>query len=175
MNSLNEVKKSLKNLQQNFNPNKATYKIFDELIEKNYSSEQMYKILSKLHGVDKYPESIKKDYNNILDSLKSVIEKEKQIANTNELKGIIDKLEQTIRINNLKLKNSVEEVEVLEEIPDKKIDNNKKQTIDIEKTLETLDDQDEMDEKEKIKLINRYLLVGIVCTFLIAVLLFYLY
>lgn len=138
MKDINMVKKDLGDIQKNFNPEKSTYKVFGELIKHNYTPEEMLKVLSKIRGVHKYPDSIKAEFLDIINSLnilkeqeereklrqKQEEEKQKQEAKTRELKDIINNLEkgkekqelEKLRTNNVEIpKDNLEKVEVLEE------------------------------------------------------------
>lgn len=107
MKDLNMIKRDLMELQKNFNPEKSTYKVFDELIKRDYTTSQIISVLSKIRGVHKYPDSIKAKFVDIINNLNILKdheerlkeakrleeEKIKQQAKTEELKDIIDTLE----------------------------------------------------------------------------------
>lgn len=132
MKNLDTIKKELKRIQANFNPQKSTYKIIEELTTKNYNIDQMINILSKIRGINRYPNEIKEKFFNILDDLKSVkqkeineaeekrrlLEKQKQEANTKELKDIIDTLEK--ELNKPKKEKKLQEEKANDDIPIKK-------------------------------------------------------
>ena len=107
MKDINMIKKDLSELSKNFNPEKSTYKVFNELIKHNYTPDEMIKVLSKIRGVHKYPDSIKAKFLDVINSLnilkeqeertkqkqKEEKEKQEQEAKTKELKDIINNLE----------------------------------------------------------------------------------
>ena len=107
MEDMNMIKKDLKEIQKSFNPEKSTYKVFDELIKHKYSSEEMINVLSKIRGIHKYPDYLKAQFLDVINNLnllkeqeirkkeaeKREEEKAKQQANTQELKDIINSLE----------------------------------------------------------------------------------
>ena len=114
MKNIETIKKDLKRIQSNFNPQKSTYKIIEELTTKNYNIDQMINILSKIRGINKYPIEVKKEFFEVLYNLKQLkksevenkeierklLEKKKQEANTKELKDIIDTLEKELNKKN---------------------------------------------------------------------------
>ena len=107
MKDINMIKKDLGELGKNFNPEKSTYKVFNELIKHDYTPDEMIKVLSKIRGVHKYPDNIKAKFLDIINNLnilkeqeerqkwkqKEAEEKLKQEAKTKELKDIINNLE----------------------------------------------------------------------------------
>ena len=107
MRNINMIKKDLSELSKNFNPEKSTYKVFNELIKHDYTPEEMIKVLSKIRGVHKYPDNIKAKFLDIINSLNILKEQDdrlkqkqkeeeerlKQEAKTRELKDIINNLE----------------------------------------------------------------------------------
>lgn len=105
MKNVDDVKKALVRIQSNFNPEKATYKIIDSVIKGDYSASEMEMELSKIKGVDKYPEQLKKNYKDIILTLQNIIiserkleEERKRKQNTNELKNIIESLEKSKKV-----------------------------------------------------------------------------
>ena len=62
MENLNDIKNELKQIQENFNPTKSTYRIIDKVINDNMSIDQMLKSLYSIKGIEKYPEDIKEKY-----------------------------------------------------------------------------------------------------------------
>ncbi len=104
------VKRDLMEIQKSFNPEKSTYKVFDELIKHNYTSEEMINVLSKIRGVHKYPDYLKAQFLDVINSLNFIKEQDerekqkklkemellKQQQKTKELKDIIDNLEKGV-------------------------------------------------------------------------------
>ena len=174
MKDLNTIKKELKALQKNFNPQKATYKIIEELTEKNYSLDQMINILSKIKGINKYPIEIKNKFFIILDNLKNLkkeeiskeeerrlIEKQKQEANTKELKDIIDTLEK--ELNKPKKEKKLQEEKANDDIPIKK-------ESKLEKKAKPKDK-----ESKNPQTIFKILLFSVIITLIIIILLIFFY
>ena len=108
MKNLEMIKEDIKEIQKNFNPEKATYQVFDKLVNEDFSYEQMLGILSRVRGVDKFPLELKDDFFEIVNNLKILDEEEKKVKalnerklreklesqdHTRELKDIIDSLE----------------------------------------------------------------------------------
>lgn len=193
MNKINEIKKELKSIQGNFNPQKSTYKIIDDLINNNYSVNEMMSSLSKIKGVSKYPDDLKQKFMKIVDDLKKIeeyelnekirkakeLEKKEQEAKTKELKDLIDALE--TRKNNKKEKNVL--LENKKEQLDSNSDNDlildessglKKVQIKKEKpkTLEFETGENDIDKGNKL---FKILLLLVIITFVIAVVIFFLY
>ena len=120
MKDINMIKNDLKEIQKYFNPEKSTYKVFNELIKHNYTSEEMINVLSKIRGVHKYPDKVKTEFLDIINSLNILKdyeerqriakekeeEKIKQQAKTEELKDIIDNLEKAKQDKKEEQKNS---------------------------------------------------------------------
>lgn len=165
MKDLNSIKEELKVLQENFNPSKTTYKVLEEVINKENSTHEVISVLAKIKGVNKYPDDLKKKFLEIMDDLKKLeqeeinvkfdkqklLEKEKQEANTKELKDIIDSLEKDIK-------------------------KNKKEDEQKEEVLECASENDK-EEIDKVKgsLLFRVLLFLVFVTFVILGVVFFLY
>ena len=110
MKDINMVKKDLMEIQKSFNPEKSTYKVFDELIKHDYTSEEMINVLSKIRGVHKYPDFLKAQFLDVINSLNFIKEQDerekqrklkelellKREEKTRELKDIIDNLEKGV-------------------------------------------------------------------------------
>lgn len=92
MENLNAVKEKIKKIQKNFNPEKATYKVFDKLINEQFSIKEMLGVLARVRGVDKYPEDLKNDFFDIVSDLK-VIEKEEKREQVEKERQEKEKLE----------------------------------------------------------------------------------
>ncbi len=121
------VKKDLMEIQKSFNPEKSTYKVFDELIKHDYTSEEMINVLSKIRGVHKYPDFLKAQFLDVINNLNFIKEqderekqrklKEMELLNqqqkTKELKDIIDNLEKGVEEKKAK-----EKTEDLSFVPD---------------------------------------------------------
>ena len=73
MENLNDIKNDLKQIQENFNPTKSTYRIIDKVINDNMSIDQMLKSLYSIKGIEKYPEDIKEKYFEIVESLQKLL------------------------------------------------------------------------------------------------------
>ena len=175
MKNLDTIKKELKRIQANFNPQKSTYKIIEELTTKNYNIDQMINILSKIRGINRYPNEIKEKFFNILDDLKSVkqkeineaeekrklLEKQKQEANTKELKDIIDTLEKELN----KPKKEKKPENIAKQTPQENSKDLK--PIDKEKPKTTTD--------KNLKTIFKILLISVIITLIIILLLLFFY
>lgn len=175
MKNLDTIKKELKRIQANFNPQKSTYKIIEELTTKNYNIDQMINILSKIRGINRYPNEIKEKFFNILDDLKSVkqkeineaeekrrlLEKQKQEANTKELKDIIDTLEK--KLNKPKKEKKPENIAK----PTPQENSKDLKPIDKEKPKTTTD--------KNPKTIFKILLISVIITLIIILLLLFFY
>lgn len=172
MNNINEVKEEIKRIQKNFNPEKATYKILNDILTEEYTEEEIIEYMKKIKGVEKYPEELQKDFLNILVSLKKISkakeekekqeEKDKKEENTRELKAIIDALEDKEK--------SVKE-EVKEEIKEEV----KEEPEEDEEELETLDEEEKVsDNTLPVKIFKVVLVIVILCVLLaIGLVLFY--
>ncbi|MBQ6546726.1 MAG: hypothetical protein IJL74_01860, partial [Bacilli bacterium] len=117
MKDVQTIKNRLAAIQGNFNPQKSTYQVIEYVVNNDLSYDDMLKELSKIKGFSKYPEELKNEYVSIINDIKENIinqrrkdEKERQEANTRELKDIISSLEQRKK----------EYIENLEEIPEEK-------------------------------------------------------
>lgn len=175
MKNLDTIKKELKRIQANFNPQKSTYKIIEELTTKNYNIDQMINILSKIRGINRYPNEIKEKFFNILDDLKSVkqkeineaeeqrrlLEKQNQEANTKELKDIIDTLEK--ELNKPKKEKKPENIAK----PTPQENSKDLKPIDKEKPKTTTD--------KNPKTIFKILLISVIITLIIILLLLFFY
>lgn len=102
MRDIEEIKTVLREIQGNFNPEKETYKLIDEVVNNSLSSEEAFKKLCEIKGVKKYPEALRNKYINIMKDLQEIViedrkkeEKKRQEENTKELRDIIASLEKT--------------------------------------------------------------------------------
>ena len=108
MKDLSSIKEEIKSIKVNFNPEKSTYKILDDIANNNYDAKYIIKLLSRIKGVSKYPDDVKNKFTEIIKSLEEIVSledqkkkeeeakallKKKQEENTKELKDIIDSLE----------------------------------------------------------------------------------
>lgn len=177
MKNLEMIKEDIKNIQKNFNPAKPTYKVFDKLINEDFTLDQMLGVLARIRGVDKYPDDLKNDFFGIINNLKKLKEeeirlkeeKEKELRekqaqeeHTKELKDIIDSLEKgdLIKKKEKKLsKSSEDKNEVVENIednnkklPELKVEENKKLSED--KILKDDSSSNNIDESEENNLEN---------------------
>lgn len=183
MDKIVKIKKELKSIQGNFNPQKSTYKIIDSLINNNYSVNEMISNLSKIKGVSKYPEDLKQKFIKIINDLKEIeryeldekvkkakeIEKKSQEEKTKELKDLIDALE--TRKNNKQEREVVKEEKI--EIP---LDSTKLPSIKQEKIKENKKIIEECDnEPEQGIRLFKILLMLVIITFIIAITIFFLY
>ena len=187
MSKIAKIKKELKSIQGNFNPQKSTYKTIDDLINNNYSINEMISSLSKIKGVSKYPDELKQKFIKIINDLKEIeaneldekirkqkeLEKKEQEAKTKELKDLIDALE--TRKNNrlekniaLENKNKYDDVIVNNEILD--------ETKDLKK-MKLSSSEYEVDGNESIKedKLFKILLSLVIITFIIAIVIFFKY
>ena len=142
MKNINMIKKDLLEIQKSFNPEKSTYKVFDELIKHNYSPEEMLNVLSKIRGIHKYPDFLKAQFVDVINNLtilkeqekrkqeaeKREEERQKQQANTQELKDIIDSLEKSNKSNKPTKK------------PEKESDDKKSYLAPTKKSMEFLEE-----------------------------------
>ena len=142
MKNINMIKKDLLEIQKSFNPEKSTYKVFDELIKHNYSPEEMLNVLSKIRGIHKYPDYLKAQFVDVINNLtilkeqekrkqeaeKREEERQKQQANTQELKDIIDSLEKSNKSNKPTKK------------PEKESDDKKSYLAPTKKSMEFLEE-----------------------------------
>lgn len=108
MKDLSSIKEEIKSIKVNFNPEKSTYKILDDIANNNYDAKYIIKLLSRIKGVSKYLDDVKNKFTEIIKSLEEIVSledqkkkeeeakallKKKQEENTKELKDIIDSLE----------------------------------------------------------------------------------
>ncbi len=172
MKTKEEIKEELKQIQINFNPNKSTYKIIDNVIKENMSTELMIKNLYSIKGVSKYPENLKEKYFKIIEDLQNIFNKEKEEENkklqedkTKELKDLINSLEKRKIIKKEPEKQIKEEEEKPKVIEQKQKKEIKPQVIE-KKQKENL-----QENKEKSKKIFSCLLVLIAICIIVGVLL----
>lgn len=181
MKNLTEIKEMLKSIQSSFNPAKTTYKTIDKLINDNLSANEMIHELSKIKGIEKYPEDLKNKFLNIKQSLKNIEQEElrkkeeeqkqkeleKQEARTKELKDLIDTLEQ--ELNKPKQNKEIE----TQKQPEKseKIETEQEQKKETKKPIKN----DEKEEAEKGKRKFILLLSLVIITLIIMALIFFLY
>ena len=185
MKNLTEIKEMLKSIQSSFNPQKTTYKTIDKLINDNLSANEMIHEISKIKGIEKYPEDLKNKFNDIKQSLKNIEQEElrkkeeeqkqkeleKQEARTKELKDLIDTLEQ--ELNKPKQNKEIE----IQKQPEKSIEIETEQEPKQEQKKETKKPikNDEKEEPEKGKRKFILLLSLVIITLIIMALIFFLY
>ncbi len=188
MKDIQIIKKRLAAIQNNFNPQKNTYKVIEYVVNNDLTYNEMLMKLSEIKGFSKYPEDLKKEYISIINDIKKNIinqrkkeEREKQAANTKELKDIIDSLEKRKKEYIQQLDTVVDETKQKEAIIDERVSKN---IVQLEENKETIDKNEEItkeatneieDEEEKLQRIKKVLIIGIIIViFLIAaVLIFY--
>ena len=192
MNNTSDIKKRLSSIQGNFNPEKSTYKVIDYVVNTELSSFEMLMELSKIRGVSKYPDDVKKEYISIVNDLKEIIvaerkaeHKKKQEESTRQLKDLIARLEKRKDLQSEKLKSVVDEndssVEVLDEKPKDNLTDDKDSTSDdiqsnsdasITDNEDKNNDSDIEDSKSKV---NLYLIIGLFVAIVINILIFLFY
>ena len=190
MNSTSDIKRRLAKIQGNFNPEKNTYKVIDHVVNTKLSSFEMLMELSKIRGVSKYPDDVKREYISIVNDLKEIIvaerkaeHKRKQEESTRQLKDLIDRLERRKDLQTEKLKSVVTEddssVEVLEESP--KIELHNKEDLDSDaiqinsKVVEDDSDDSDIEDTDSKSKINLFLLIGLITIIVINVLILLFY
>lgn len=131
MNNISDIKEKIKKIQKNFNPEKATYRIFNDILTEDYTPDEIIEYMGKIKGVEKYPEELKDEFFEILSLLKKIsvssnrvkeeVEEDDKVSeevsskaddNTKELKAIIDALEDTARLKKKEAKKIEKEVTV---------------------------------------------------------------
>ena len=169
MKDIQTIKNRLAAIQGNFNPQKSTYKVIEYVVNNDLNYDEMLMELSKIKGFSKYPEELKNEYISIINDIKENIikqrkkdEKEKQEANTKELKDIINSLEQRKQEYTEQLEDIVKEAKSEEKTEIKEEKTTKKEPIKKE-------------ESEQLDKIKKVLIIGIVIVLLliVAVLFFY--
>lgn len=190
MNNTSDIKKRLSNIQGNFNPEKSTFKVIDYVVNTKLSSFEMLMELSKIRGVSKYPDGLKKEYVSIINDLKEIIvaerkaeHKRKQEESTRQLKDLIDRLEKRKDLQSEKLKSVVTKdnssVEVLEDKSKDVLTNSKLLNSDNLKTnnevLDNSSDDFDEDSNEGKSKINLYLLIILFVFIVINILIFIFY
>ena len=189
MKDIQTIKKRLAAIQGNFNPQKNTYQVIEHVVNNDLNYNEMLLELSKIKGFSKYPDDLKKEYISIINDIKENIinqrkkaEREKQAANTKELKDIIDSLERRKKEYIKQLDNITKETEITESPSvesksneDSQIIEENVKTIEDNKALNEKENNVEEDDKEQLDKIKKVLLIGIVIVILLitAVLLFY--
>lgn len=168
MKSLSTIKLEIKDIQDNFNPAKSTYKTLEDIVNNDHSIEDIVYMISKIHGMNRYPDDIKNKFSDIVSDLKELreeeikykerknmeLEKQMQEASTKELKDIINLLEKEM----------------------KKEGKQAKEEIAATKEEEFLDEEESKEEiKEKIVFNRTKLLVWIIIITLIILLLLFLF
>lgn len=137
MKNLEMIKEDIKEIQKNFNPEKATYQVFDKLVNESFSYEQMLGILSRVRGVDKFPLELKDDFFEIVNNLKILDEEEKKVKALNERK-LREKLESQDHTRELKdIIDSLEKKEFKRELAKEK-----EEKVNEEVIEEPLDEKD---------------------------------
>ena len=186
MKDIQTIKNRLAAIQGNFNPQKNTYKVIEHVVNNDLSYDEMLMELSKIKGFSKYPEELKNEYVSIINDIKENIinqrkkdEREKQEANTKELKDIITSLEQRKQEYIEKLDEVVTEYPQEEKL-DEKTEEKKQEKIEEKgnKQLEKVEEKKEISKPEDIEQldkIKKVLVIGIVIVLLliVAVLFFY--
>ena len=148
MENLNDIKNELKQIQENFNPTKSTYRIIDKVINDNMSIDQMLKSLYSIKGIEKYPEDIKEKYFEIVESLQKLLvvqrKREKQEQENKKTKELIASIEER------EVKDKKEEPFKKEPAPEK-IKRNlvKLQEKSIKEAKENLSKKEELKKEEK--------------------------
>ena len=149
MQSLDNIKKRLGDVQKSFNPQKSTYKILDNVIKGNLSDRQMLMELSKITGYSKYPDELKKEYVSIVNDLKEIIigqreeEKRKREAETTkELRDLIKNLE-------IKQSQKEQQPEIKEEPKKEDIFEEKTEEVQEEETELVVEKTEELDVIEE--------------------------
>ena len=117
-----EIKQVLKKMQVNFNPEKNSYKIIDEIIKNNLTAEEMLSKIQNIKGISKFPVSLKREYNEMIAGLNLLVveerkqkEVDKKLENTRKLKEIVEALEKDIKPED-KLSKEEEEEEIKESL-----------------------------------------------------------
>lgn len=183
MKDVQTIKERLSAIQSNFNPQKNTYKVIEYVVNNKLTYKQMLMELSKIKGFDKYPDELKKEYVSIIKEIKRNIvkqmkdeERERQEANTQELKDIISSLEKrkeeyTKKLDEVVNKDKSEEVSS-PKVPLKEERENAKEEnvspVNDKKPVLTTNSSD--NEEEKIEKIKKVLLIGIVIVIFLTVL-----
>ena len=169
MTKIEEIKKALKKLQPNLNPEKASYKTIEDILNNDFTAEELLKKVGTIKGISKFPNNLKEIYNSIVSNLNDLVVEErkaleikKQEDNTRKLKVIVEALEKDIKPEDKLSKE--EEEEVIKEdlgLTPKKV---------VEKIKEEV-----KEEKENGQLVSKILLSLVVLTLLIIVLLILFY
>ena len=204
MSDINTLKRRLASIQVNFNPEKSTYKIMQNVIDNDLSYNEMLMELSKIKGSEKYPDELKKEYNSIIDDLKELYadekkkaDKKKQDQNTRELKDLIDSLEKRkTDVKKLEAIGNPKE-ELLEDEPLNGKEEKKEEIVEeakeeknddievVEKPVMEPDDKndsvseedstDDLDNKDEKSKVHFFLLLGIAFVIILTVLVLFLY
>ena len=193
MSKIAKIKKELKSIQGNFNPQKSTYKTIDDLINNNYSINEMISSLSKIKGVSKYPEDLKQRFLKIINDLKEIeayeleekirkkkeLETKEQEAKTKELKDLIDALEtrkSNKKENSVLLENKNKQLENVSYDDLSLSESNDLKNLKIKKLVpKTLEHEVEENEVDKENKLFKILLSLVTITFVIAMVIFFLY
>ncbi len=185
MKDIQTIKNRLAAIQSNFNPQKNTYKVIEHVVNNDLNYDEMLMELSKIKGFSKYPEGLKNEYVSIINDIKESIikqrkkeEKERQEANTQELKDIISSLEERKQEYIEKLDDIAKEDKTVEkkenqikenqEDQQEKNENQKENKVSTKKIVQK-------EDNEQLDKIKKVLIIGIVIVLLLiaAVLLFY--
>ena len=172
------IKERLKAIQSYFNPQKNTYKVIEYVVNNKLTYKQMLAELSKIKGFDKYPEELKKEYVSIIKEIKKNIvkqmkdeEREKQEANTRELKDIIANLEKSKKEFMEKEKEVKNEKPVVEKEPEvPKAEEKEQDEKEISSEVPVVET-----DAEKIAKIKKVLTLGIFIVVVLMVLVLFLY
>ncbi len=196
MGKIEVIKKRLAAIQGNFNPEKSTYKIIDTIINSDLSPNEVLMELSKIKGVNKYPDDLKREYISIIDDLKENIidakkleEKKQQEKTTKELKELIDNLENRKQeTKTLDEMAGTEEVLDSEEVKEEKQEEkeevkseNKTEKEDKVKKVKTkkVDEEEKLTDdsllEDRSNKIHVFLLIGIAFIIILTVLVVFLY
>lgn len=184
MKTLEEIKNAIKSIQTSFNPAKSTYKTLDKLINNEYSINEMIYELSKIKGIEKYPEELKKEFNNIVSSLKELEkeelkkieeerkkqEKQKQEEKTKEIKDILDSLEKEL---NKKKNKTVKPKDTTQNIEEKKETDLSKISVKNQDT--EVEESNNIQDNSKGKMLFKILLIAVIITFITIPIIFFFY
>lgn len=151
MENLNVIKEKIKVIQKNFNPEKNTYKTFDKLIKNDYSVDDMIDMLSRIRGIGKYPDDIKKQFSSIVDDLKVLKDSEQYLDEKEVLEQELIKKEEEEKekIRKQQEENTRELKDIIENIEKSSIKKKNQKTIErndlvenhLNNTLEEVDDE----------------------------------
>ena len=184
MKDIQTIKQRLAAIQNNFNPQKNTYKVIEYVVNNDLTYSQMLMELSKIKGFSKYPEELKNEYVSIINDIKENIikqrkekERERQEANTKELKDIIANLEKS-RKAYMEKQNEITDKTISEEKkeePKKEIKEVKKETQVIEEPNNSKEEKTIETDEEKEAKIKKILTMGIAIVIILIVIVLFAY